>query len=184
MSAPRDTAPSRTAITEYWRRRAEYEYRSGDHSEAYKLRIIDYGEPSCFACGYWNPRWTTWSKADGLQRCHITPHALGGINEPSNYVLMCADCHDAAPDTLDRRFFFQWISERHINGSPFTPRQFSVAHLIADTAQAHGLDVDQLMSKAFARMDGTVPHLSDTGPALSIGTYQWALSEAVKEMTA
>jgi hypothetical protein len=83
---------------------------------------IDLGEPLCWACRDTfrgrhfvvaaNPTWQhyvrAWTRAP-LQRCHIIPRSMGGSNDASNLVLMCATCHDFAPDTTDPAYFFDWM---------------------------------------------------------------------------
>lgn len=43
------------------------------------------------------------------QKCHIKPHALGGEDTPSNYVLLCDTCHREAPDIFDEYAIWDWI---------------------------------------------------------------------------
>lgn len=67
-----------------------------------------------------------WAEADkvcwrcgcerNLQRCHIIPDALGGKDEPSNFVLLCAECHQEAPNVENRDFMWDWIKSFY---SPF-----------------------------------------------------------------
>lgn len=44
-----------------------------------------------------------------LYRCHIIPDSLGGKDEPSNFVLLCADCHKEAPNVESSTFMWDWI---------------------------------------------------------------------------
>lgn len=44
-----------------------------------------------------------------LYRCHIIPDSLGGKDEPSNLVLLCADCHEEAPNIESSTFMWDWI---------------------------------------------------------------------------
>ena len=44
-----------------------------------------------------------------LQRCHIVPRALGGSAQPSNLVLLCAQCHAEAPNVADASFMWVWL---------------------------------------------------------------------------
>lgn len=44
-----------------------------------------------------------------LQCCHIIPYSLGGKDEPSNFVLLCSDCHEAAPNVQSPSFMWDWI---------------------------------------------------------------------------
>ena len=45
-----------------------------------------------------------------LQRCHIIPDSLGGLDEPSNYVLLCETCHEAGPNVADPEVMWDWIA--------------------------------------------------------------------------
>ena len=51
-----------------------------------------------------------------LYRCHIVPNSLGGKDEPSNFVLLCAECHQEAPNVEDKQFMCDWIKSFY---SPF-----------------------------------------------------------------
>ena len=43
------------------------------------------------------------------EKCHIVPHALGGKDSPDNYVLMCNECHQMAPNCNSTSFMWDWI---------------------------------------------------------------------------
>lgn len=53
----------------------------------------------CWRCGY----------KCALDRCHIVPRSLGGLDEPSNLVLLCARCHRDAPNAADPNFMWMWL---------------------------------------------------------------------------
>lgn len=53
----------------------------------------------CWRCAY----------RRNLQRCHIVPRALGGGDESSNTVLLCAQCHAEAPNVADPEFMWVWL---------------------------------------------------------------------------
>jgi hypothetical protein len=53
----------------------------------------------CWRCGY---------KAR-LEKCHIIPHSLGGVDEVSNLVLLCNRCHKEAPNSTDKECMWEWI---------------------------------------------------------------------------
>ena len=110
----KDSLPSTTEIFRYWKDRI--------HIEA---NWIDWGEPSCWACGLgWegrydiktpNASWTSieraWERAP-LQRCHIVPKSLRGPDTVDNLFLMCRECHDLAPNTPIREIFFHWVKQQ------------------------------------------------------------------------
>jgi len=85
-------------------------------------------DPACFACGFFKDEtskttgWTTWNKAgqNGLERCHIIPHSLGGSNKVDNLVLLCKKCHELSPDIGDSQFLFDWMKN--------CPRSFFGSH--------------------------------------------------------
>lgn len=105
-----ETLPSKAEIFRYWKDKIHL------HSN-----WIDWGEPSCWACGWgWNGRYDIkdskasleiiercWESAP-LQRCHIVPKHLQGSGTVENLFLMCRECHDLAPNTPIREIFFQW----------------------------------------------------------------------------
>lgn len=109
------TLPSKTEIVVYWR-------------DCLHLKgiWIDWGEPSCWACGWgWSGRYDCkhadasweqmlrgWERAP-LQRCHILPRSLGGSDDASNLLLMCRECHDLAPNTSNTAFFFSWAARQN-----------------------------------------------------------------------
>ena len=57
----------------------------------------------------WNMCWCCGYRTSHLQKCHLTPKSLGGINEESNIIPLCAQCHDQAPDVLDPEVMIDWI---------------------------------------------------------------------------
>lgn len=101
----RTDLPSKSEIFDHWK-------------DAFPF--VDWGEPSCWACGwYWkryavrdskagmNKIYEAWERTP-LQRCHIIPRSLGGNTDPSNLFLMCTECHDLAPNTTSRDIFLRW----------------------------------------------------------------------------
>lgn len=52
-----------------------------------------------------------WDKVP-LQRCHIIPKSLGGLDTADNLFLMCKECHDLAPNTVYRDIFLKWVGRQ------------------------------------------------------------------------
>ena len=87
--------------------------------------FFDWGEPACFACGLHDPRGPVWEEARDpsaallsglwnahshvLERCHIVPRCRGGSYEPSNFVLMCHECHRISPEGDIPADLFAWM---------------------------------------------------------------------------
>lgn len=84
-------------IVEYWSKHQDECGLSVDWSEAHER---------CWRCGY----------KKRLQKCHIIPDSLGGKDEPSNLVLLCARCHIDAPNVESKTFMWDWI---RANGTSF-----------------------------------------------------------------
>lgn len=53
----------------------------------------------CWRCG----------RETSLQRAHIIPDSLGGKDEPSNLILLCARCHGEAPNVTDPQIMWDWL---------------------------------------------------------------------------
>ena len=72
------------------------------------------------ACHYFEPAWDLmdnesfedcWQRAP-LERAHIVARSQGGTDEVENFVLLCRECHAAAPMVTDRAFMLRWCSGR------------------------------------------------------------------------
>jgi len=84
--------PSHDKIFDYWQKRNTLEFPDDGLC--------------CFAChlGFENGL--------GLERCHVRAVADGGGADLWNMVLLCAECHKAAPMTNDSEILFSWIRNR------------------------------------------------------------------------
>ena len=62
---------------------------------------VDWSEAHerCWRCGY----------KSSLQRCHIVPDSLGGLDQPSNLVLLCSRCHREAPNHTNPKYMWIWL---------------------------------------------------------------------------
>lgn len=131
-----DTNPrkgiSHFSIFDYWKDKAIHE--SGEIvsgrdvlSDKYIRIMVDWGEPSCWACdkpimstyekngvsaGDLSKIWNDSNVKKHLNRCHITPRTKGGDDSPSNMFLMCPSCHAKSPDTANPYNFFRWVYDQ------------------------------------------------------------------------
>jgi len=84
--------------------------------------ICDWGEPSCWACGYYkhpddysykptdkNP-YACWDRAKFLEKAHIVPFALTGDDSPENFVLLCSACHAKNPNISNVKMYQIWLA--------------------------------------------------------------------------
>jgi hypothetical protein len=86
---------------------------------------VDKSEPDCFACGAWGKydaeawgRDHSWERGVSLEMAHVIPRSLGGPDELENLVLLCNECHLAAPDVAEARYMWQWLAAHPRTGSP------------------------------------------------------------------
>lgn len=104
---------SKSVIAKYW---IEWEK---EHKTVPPWTVSwDWAEPSCMACGIWNPIWDNpktiagkWNSTS-LEKCHVVPLYLGGADDPSNVVLMCGRCHESQPDSTDSQVTFEYMLGR------------------------------------------------------------------------
>ena len=83
---------SREDIVDYWKNRIEI---NGSWDDALT---------HCWACG---------SKQYGvLERAHIIPHCLKGIDDACNLVLLCFLCNKECPETIYGYDFMLWLKSR------------------------------------------------------------------------
>ena len=79
---------------------------------------IEWNIPHCFACDRTSidpddlkyDCVKNWDHARlPLERCHIIPLALGGIDHVSNIVLLCKSCHRLNPNSNDEELYWVWM---------------------------------------------------------------------------
>ena len=101
----RKPPPSKKAIIDYWIENCEPldpEEKHGHRGRGEECGMgADMSEwhERCWCCG----------RLEDLERCHIIPHALGGSNHPSNFVLLCNYCHQQAPNVDDEHEMWRFI---------------------------------------------------------------------------
>jgi hypothetical protein len=112
-------------IVNYWAQHQDECGLSVDWAEAEKL---------CWRC----------TQGRNLQRCHIIPHALGGSEEPSNLVLLCAQCHAEAPNVADSTFMWTWLRAHAVSvyGSYWYQRGLREYEFVYRTKPFLGMEED------------------------------------------
>ena len=88
---------TREQIVAYWADHVSEAGLSIDFSEA---------QERCWRCGCQR----------SLERCHIVPDSLGGVDTASNLVLLCKRCHLDNPNTADPEIMWDWL---HAYAVPF-----------------------------------------------------------------
>jgi 5-methylcytosine-specific restriction endonuclease McrA len=94
--------PSVQSIRKYWEQRKDQPVFSRYGRDYYFRTDWTQAETACWCCGESDPEAT-------LERAHIVSFALGGSDEPSNFVLLCTGCHLDSPDVTDPRAMWDWI---------------------------------------------------------------------------
>ena len=130
---------AKSTVAKYWlKKRVEEEWdtlteESPEYPFFQKLVLQDWGEPSCWACGWWdgvNPElvdctleeaehptkfWKAWDRSS-LEACHIVPHSRGWAGDPSNILLLCADCHSECCDVTNPKYMKLWVGAKKTIG--------------------------------------------------------------------
>lgn len=134
MARTQASMPKRSTIATAW-----MQYGNCHGSLPWGNEMMDWGEPQCWACSYYAHSWEigslkAWDKANGLDRCHVIPYALGGTDDPLNIVLMCAACHRDSPDHKDPQFLFDWMRRqpKRVQGKWLPAHIEQMTHLISD----------------------------------------------------
>lgn len=162
---PRKNIPH-YSIFEYWKDKVILE--NGDVKtvddvwnklslDKYIRVVYDWGEPCCWACdktimstyeeneedlnivGFgkiWNDRCVK----SHLQRCHIVPRTLGGADSPENLFLLCNDCHEKSPDTINKKSFFRWVFDQRKTHFFGTYKPHIVLEKVREILSRRGMD--------------------------------------------
>ena len=134
----KEALPQRYEIALHWT-------RLGANSP---VRVVDLGEPSCFACGFYNSRWDDndrverrWNDSN-LERAHVIAASQGGSCSADNFVLLCANCHANAPMTLSALVMFAWIRSRECFRAALVDR---ATKELENACRAFDLSVDKVV---------------------------------------
>jgi HNH endonuclease len=121
---------SKVQIAEYWMDNCPYD------EDNMNVDIIDM-RFHCWNCGN-EKRFNGGNDANKtrLQRCHIIPKALGGEDTPSNFVLLCSECHQEAPNCLSKDAMWKWIRSNYTPLSVYGTYEFRKA--LIEFKRKHG----------------------------------------------
>lgn len=101
-------------IINYWSSPEHFEYGGWIY-----ILPSEKGFPRCQCCG---EEKKTWAK---LERAHIIPLSLGGENIPSNYFLLCKECHKNMPDINNREYIIKYVENYFSNFIKEYHKQFT-----------------------------------------------------------
>ena len=94
----RTDSTTKKQIVTYWQNQSTI-----DHSidEIYLNFDWSDADTHCWNCGE--------EHKHSLERCHIVPQSKNGLDIPSNYVLLCKECHIESPDSTNPNRMWDWI---------------------------------------------------------------------------
>jgi hypothetical protein len=127
----------------------------------------DEAEVRCWRCGYLR----------ACQKCHIVPQSLGGSDEVSNLIPLCADCHDEMPNVSDKSEVWRWIASDHgcLHDTYWTIRAAKAAALTdSEFASLDISKIDTLFSKHVSHHFGQLHGRA----RLSVSTLAWIMKQA------
>jgi len=75
----------------------------------YPELCLDLGEPCCMACAKFREDSSRkdWNR---YERAHIVASMIGGSYNPSNFLLLCKECHATMPNVPDKTYVLQWAA--------------------------------------------------------------------------
>ena len=165
---------ARFAIAKYW--------VSDEGRRRWSSAVTDIGEPSCMACGYFARYWdeartadARWNKS-ALERAHIVAASAGGPDVPSNYVLLCAKCHAAAPMTHDDRVMFTWCERR-------TSHTAAQINELRNELVGLGVDLHSLTGLAALPVNELRERLNKAAGSLNAGSHLCRMSASTRAAT-
>jgi 5-methylcytosine-specific restriction endonuclease McrA len=127
---------------------------------------FDEADVRCWRCGYLRM----------CQKCHIAPKSLGGSDDVSNLIPLCADCHDEMPNVDDPSVVWQWIASDHggLHETYWTIRAIKESGLtkeqLALFEPSKLTEIMQRCSHHFGQLHGRA--------RLSTQTLAWAIKQA------
>jgi len=151
-------APSwQKKAAEYWARKIPETEIGCDYDEA---------DVRCWRCGHLRT----------CQKCHIVARSLGGSDDVSNIIPLCAACHDEMPNVSDPSEVWRWIAADHgeMYETYWTVRAIKSCGLSPE--QMAGFDAGAVKSL----MDQCALHLGQLngGARISTATLAWAVRKA------
>lgn len=129
----------------------------------------DEADIRCWRCGYLR----------SCQKCHIVAKSLGGSDEVSNLIPLCADCHDEMPNVVDPSEVWKWIAADHgeLHDTYWTNRAIRQAGLSnEDFVRFKATKLPTIMKEVshhFGQLHGRA--------RLSVATLAWAIKKACAE---
>lgn len=142
---------------------------------------IDWGDGSaktnCWRCGC----------EKRVQKCHIVPRSLGGSDDVSNLIPLCAICHDEAPNVADPNYMWEWIKNNHggFTNLFWIQKAFEEAGLTEDQERKICRNHRKFMAAVKRRFNNETGYhfgQGNGGSRMNTSTWVWVIRESVKEI--
>lgn len=134
-----------------------------------------------------------WSEADGVcwncghltkntQRCHIIPDMLGGEDIPSNYVLLCEECHEEAPNINNSEDMWDWIKHNRTPFGLYDTYKFSKACKAFKERNGFEFSEKAIYITNFVELFvNGYKNIGLHGTKLTVSTYLYMLEDIIKK---
>tara|TARA_R100001443_G_scaffold108138_2_gene118379 strand:+ start:301 stop:846 length:546 start_codon:yes stop_codon:yes gene_type:complete len=142
------------------------------NSRKVKVNVCDWGEPCCWACGYYSrdhkydvrksdKHWSAcWDRADYLEKAHIIPFSLTEDDSLDNFVLLCKECHRKNPNTTSVEAYQIWLD--------FVPEWNNVRlNEYKEAIELFGLSLESMDTLLSEDGDGFQEFLNETATSVS-----------------
>jgi len=93
---------------------------------------IKYATTTCWAC-----RKTV---SGSLEKAHIEAFSRGGSDHPSNYLLLCHNCHTTQPDAAPPNYQMEWLHNR----PQFWESKFEPSPFASEFERMAGIKIEKL----------------------------------------
>jgi hypothetical protein len=160
-------------ISKYWNGKVSETDLNFDWSES---------ETHCWNCG--DNKYRKSKKTASLERCHIIPRSLKGKDIPSNFVLLCKECHKEAPNTTNPNDMWDWIKSNYMPFSFYGTYTIRKALIMFKMKEGYSFldkikDIDYLNNIILTEFKKTSTHLLKTNES----TYYYMFKHIIDNNT-
>ncbi len=136
----------------------------------------------CWNCG--DNKSSKSKKRPSLERCHIIPRSLNGSDIPSNYVLLCKECHSQAPNTSYENDMWEWIKSNYIPFSFYGTYKIRKALVMFKDKEGYSFFDKAIKIKNLNNaFNLELSKISTHGFKFNVVTYYYMLKSIIKNYT-
>lgn len=121
-----------------------------------------------------------------LDRCHILADSLGGMDTPSNFVLLCKHCHIDNPNVNDEQIIWDWLKAYAVSSDKvywFEQGLREYTYIYAETIEAEVLNSDDFQNAFLKQMEQVTHHFGQprNNAATIAGVLRLTMNELKKD---